>query len=801
MKRVALLAVAAALGCSSNNGNLPITDFLGPSGLAIAPLVDRDLLFIANQGSNDLRAMTLCHTPNPASCQGNQDFQFLPGPIRVLPGSILAGERPVRLAGLPLTDSTGNHGAILVAALSAVDSAGNEIPAVQVLDAANLFAAVQDRTAVPAGPQIIPLPDPPVDVAAPSGPPGSTVTAFAVSHPVDGSPTGTLSVITVTVSSPDAVAQPTLTGQCALDFLPTRIAAIPDRSDFVYIADGTLGGTPGGTGDGMVEISTASIPAAPAPGGPIAACPERRIPASDPLDSPRRARPLDAIAVSPASLDQGGAKLPSGQFLLGVTLSDSALCADHAVGICPDFDQPIPAGSVCVSQTNLNCGEGRIVIFNNSPGATSSLVRAPAAPGATTDLPMEPLRPPGAAREVAFMGRTTCPAPVTMNPGDPRCTAVRVGVPQGTPVLQQRSLIGTVSTIDGAAFFIDIDHVRFFDDIRDSTTGTAPLPGIVTATLVPQPAPGVDPTLFSLAAVNGANNHQLLSAWMNSGVTRSSEWRAAWHATVPGLESLGGTLTQDTPHGPITLKLPPGKDLTPFINSPEIQLGLPSACTLPYPQCVGDFVRVLAYSSTPCSDFLVAPITTDIPILAVNANSIVLQPVPGFDPDPSCFGGNVGGTFEVHGGNSTAGGWIILEDLDVLGRIPHGGAMAIVSGNRFDYPLPFEDATGAPILDASGNPLPQPTATDNVLAFSLTGPEPTVAGTILTVFISSGASPTTARDTTIVGTSGYAGPMLVYSSPQRQNDEIVFTAITGSNSLMFLIPAQFGFTSGFAIFY
>jgi hypothetical protein len=814
VKRAALLVVTAALACGSNPSTIPSGDFSGPSGLAIAPLADRDLLFIANQGSNELRALTLCHIPNPFSCPTNQDFQFLPGPIRVFVGSILTGERPLRLAGVPLSDGTkdpsdptgntfiANHGAVFATSLGAPDSSGNTVPALQLFDAANLLFASQsknpDGTVPVSDPQTITLTDAPVDVAA-STVPNATVAAFAVSQPSDGSPRGTLTMLAVTIAAGagpagSGLAHATPTGQCTIDFAPTRLAMIPGRDDFVYIADGTIGGTPGGVGDGIVEIPTASIAAA---GG--GACPgARRIPASDPLDSPRRARPLKSIAISPASLDGGGNKLDAGHTILGVTSGDPALCANHSVGVCPAQTQPLPPGTVCVDQGIQNCGEGRIVILSNDPGNTSDLFRAPGVPG-TANLPMEPLRAPGAAREVTFMGRNACPPPFTQSATAPdaRCTALRVGVPLGTPVALQRSVIGVVSTIDGTTLFIDPDNVRFFDDLRDGATGTAPFPSeAAQPQLVPQPPPGVAPSVFMLAPKDATNPHKSLNdGWMNSGVTRSASWRAVWHATIPGLESISGELTRDTttPGSPITLTLPTGKDLTPFINSPEIQLG------------AGDFVRVISYPATTsatCSDFAVAPITTEIPIIAVNPRLLVLQSVPGFDPGPSCFPANVsvGGTFEVRVGDTAAGGWIILEDLDVLGRLVHGGPLFVVSGNRFDYPIILRDAN-------NNFNAPQPGPKDIALAFSVTGPEPTSLGTSLSVFISSGGSLTSVRDITSAGAPGYAGPILVYSSKQRQvaapglNDELLFTALTGSNSLLFAIPAQFGLSGSFQMFY
>ena len=268
-----------------------------------------------------------------------------------------------------------------------------------------------------------------------------------------------------------------------------------------------------------------------------------------------------------------------------------------------------------------------------------------------------------------------------------------------------------------------------------------------------------------------------------------------WHPTLPGLESLSGNLSRLLPGDPIRLTLPPGKDLTPWISAPELQLGASSACTLPYPQCVGDFVRVVSFSvNATCADLaaLSAGSTIDIPILAVQPGSIDLQAVPGFDPNPSCFAsGTVGGTFQVHAGNSTAGGWVVLEDSQVLARIPHGKQL-IVTGSRYDYPLPVYPAD-------PGNLPPGPV--DIALAFSLIGTEPTIAGTRLVLFVSSGLVNTSIRDPTFRGNAGYSGPVLVYSSTRRPGDEIVFAAVTGSDSLMYLVPAQIGLVGSFQMFY
>src|SRR5207245_1382501 len=131
-----------------------------------------------------------------------------------------------------------------------------------------------------------------------------------------------LTVLTVSLDA-NGLAQATATQQCAIDFVPSRLALIPGKTankddldgngvpKHVYVADGTPGGTPGGRGDGAVEVSIPDIPAIGT--GTIPACTvTRRLPASDPADSPRRARALRALALSPPSIAANGVRTPGG---------------------------------------------------------------------------------------------------------------------------------------------------------------------------------------------------------------------------------------------------------------------------------------------------------------------------------------------------------------------------------------------------------------------------------------------------------------------------------------------------------
>ncbi len=816
MKRLLPLApLAAVFACGSNPVFFSNSDFSGPTGLAIASVPERDLLFIANQGSNELRAIVNCSAPanQPTTCTGNEDGQFLPGPIRVFPASIIhVGERPLRLAGLPLLDGMrGQHGAVVVA--------GGTDSVVRVVDAVSLFAASRDRTvsfADPSDPnRTVTLPAPAVDVVA-AQTPGQTVTGVAASEaPPGGSP-----ALTVFVASlgADGIAQIAAMQRCALDFVPTRLALIPGKlpqppapiddldingvPQHVYVADGTPGGTPGGVGDGAVEVS---IPAIPPIAGSIPACPvTRRIPASDPADSPRRARPLRSLALSPKLLlDPPPTVAPAGNFMLAVTAPDASLCADRGARTCPaSIAGP---GVVCADQGYLDCGGGRIVILANDPaGGRSAVMVAPGVvpiPTATdpfrTGPPMVPLRPPAPAREVAFLGRAACPTPTPSGRTDlvPPCTSARVGVTTtATPAVIHLPTIGLASTEDGSTVFIDVVARRFLNDLRDATS-TSPTPGASSTILLPgQQAISLNLPGVAIDKTDPAQTRQVpgtqANGWINAGVTSQATYRIIWHKEMPGLESVSGVLSRSGT-GPILLTLP-DKDLTPWIASPELQLG------------AGDFVRVLSFSNATCADLANPPLNVDIPIAAVTSHTLELQPVdPSFDPDPACFAsGLVGGTFGVFAGDSAAGSWMVVENVEnlpfafvpqggnVLGRFPHGGQF-VLTGPRVDYPLDFDPSKGGTFFAPN----------TFAFSFSVTGPTPTFDGTFFLIQTLDGNFPvsgqplnvvSSVRDLNLAGAPGFAGPILVYDSPRYPNDQIVFTAITGSNSLMKAIPAQFG---------
>jgi hypothetical protein len=272
-------------------------------------------------------------------------------------------------------------------------------------------------------------------------------------------------------------------------------------------------------------------------------------------------------------------------------------------------------------------------------------------------------------------------------------------------------------------------------------------------------------------------------------VTRTAQWSVIWHGVITGLESLTGSVTRAPGSPTVSLRLP-GKSLAPWVNAPEIRLGAPSTCTDPYPQCVGDFVRILSYSpAVSCGGLGGVPSTVDVPIAAIDPDNLglQLQAVPGFDPAPECFTGGVLATVEVHVGTTTAGQWIVFEGLDTLTRMPNNTQL-VVLGPRIDYAFPI----------APGQPAPP--AQDTVISFTLAGGEPTFAPTTFAIAFDDKRVVTGIRDSSLVNPSTIAGQVLTYTSP-RHTDPVFFTALTGSNSLVEAIPSLFGIANSNSIIF
>ena len=401
------LAVVAAPACSSTT--LPPTsgDFYSPGGLAIAPARDRDILVIASTGSDELRAITLCNTPAlpdggapNTTCLPSDDFQFLPGPIRVFPGSFPVGNRPVRVASLRMkTDAGAISGAVLVAGVATlVDGGGTGAqPALKMVDTVDLVDAVQKTIKTIKKADDIGLDAPPIDVVTVENSPtqiflsdagpgadggsnepaaGAPGTAFALTQAAltlpDGGGAAPTAVSRITVDPQPSGPVATVTGRCSLDILATRIAVAPGRSDVLYVGDGTPNPVAHGKGDGVVELDASAAAMPPVvPGATPPPCMGldgtiggRRFSATHPdVGVPHG---IYALALAPAWFSADGRTFPTGSFLVGVTAEGRLVIwrtDTRKLAPLPPF-RPIWGGGVDVQvsggATAIELGDGGI---------------------------------------------------------------------------------------------------------------------------------------------------------------------------------------------------------------------------------------------------------------------------------------------------------------------------------------------------------------------------------------------------------------------------------------------------------
>jgi hypothetical protein len=816
---IAIAALAAGLAIVAACGTTPVitvgATFQSPFSMAVTWAPDRDLIFVANSAGDDMTAMTMCTqvkaadggfednfgNPIPNTCTETEDQQLLPAPIRVFPGSITAGERPTRIAGLRLqgpAPANTPFGAVIVAGLdTSTDGGVKQDPLLRVIDANNILDLSQRKPGVVLRPPSeITLPSPPVDVVA-SETPGHHVRAFVVTQ----APTGPAVLTSFDASIENGfVILPV--ARCTLDLVATRLALVPGTDDLlpaeggpahVYVADGTPdsvpGVVPGGKGDGAVEVSVPAMPAFDPATVPV--CPAvRRLPASDPGDPIRVPRPLRSIALTPAFFQSkapdGTPNAPpavparGGSILLGVTLGSSALCG-------------VPG--------NLNCGAGSIVIVQTgNPGGTTSRV-APAPPAdfftAPADAPaMAPLHPLSAARDITFLRPIPgCPA------GANACVQITAGLTtRVTPLAIQ--LAAAASTDDGGTVIINVIDRRFVDDLRDSGDPNAALPPALS---VPTffPTQATNPVLAFPPVIGSVDpaTDPFLSRFphpcpeintpgcLNKGVTLAMRWQLTWRGIMPGLESVAGILHRDSPDSTTARLDLAAADLTPWINSPRLLLQK------------GDVVHIhsIANPSAVCRFLGTFPTTQDILIDTVETHALVLsvagrtgsaQPVddvPPFDLPADC--GQVPVAVDVRTGNPTPGGWLVSAGTDVRGRVAQN-AVFLSKAQRYDYPLD----TGS--------------QKDTEIAFAPIDPPPTVAGQQFTFTSARGAQSTTIRETATVP-QGPVGVVIAYQSAHFSNlannppllfPNILFTALTGNNALLRASPSNIGANNSLVVY-
>ena len=745
MKRLLVLALAIA-ACGSNARPVATGEFAAPSGLAITSGGDRDLLFIANEGRDNLRALQIClspldgGTPLPDggaavdSCPKAENLQFVPAPIRVFPATIETGDRPRRLAGVRLSRPDGSPTGVVLA-VGADDQ-------LRVIDARNLVESAHHTvldggvTAAPSKVLALQLDSPGVDVVAETlldaanlevgMAPGLTATAF-VATVAQGAVKAELLMLQVGVDAQGAAMLPVVVGQCTLDpVVPRKLAVVPGSGDRVYIADGA--------GDGVVSVLKAGFPA---PAATPAACAVARIPAGG--------RPARSVAVSPPWIEA----IP-------------VLAADGGVTDAGGTPTPHSAGELVMMVLDPRPGSpdggtdldpGGILIAR---AADKLIVPAPPASvfDATPGLqPMEPIATPGLPREVAFLRSN----PTDKNCPNASCTPVFISFFTATST-PRYSLLASATSTDGAGYFIDVLKRRFVNSTYSPTATQAPTTS--SATLEFSTRGTTVPTFTFLAATKDHPNN----GWLTAGVSHAASWRVVWHGIFPGLETRTGALSASGT-GTILLKLP-GLSLTRWMTDPALQLQVGDTVSFPSYQAPAD-------APVSCTTLVNSESSSrfELTILSIPAPDTLelapLQPtatVRAFDFLSACPAG-LGVVASVRAAGARP--WLVFDGFVVRGRAK-AGVPFVATERRYDYPL--DDVSPAPLV------------TDNVaVAFQLDGPDPVQLGNAWSFTVAlQGVTPKPFRD--FNAPQGFATSVLGYSSPRYP--QLVFSSVTGANEVL-----------------
>jgi hypothetical protein len=756
LRRALLLAAVLALACGTTAPASPLGEFTSPAGLAATGAGDRDLLFVANSGRDGLRALQLCNHAllldggvDPAdTCSSKENGQFVPAPIRVFPATIETGGRPLRVAGVRLSQADGGAAGVALAtggqaAAAAADGGVTDggVTNLAIVDARSLVEAQRDPAALPKAILHMDLGGRTVDVVAanPMHPdldieiaagPGLTVPAFVATETE-------LVVLDVGLDSSGSAQLPAIRPQrCTLaPVVPTKIAIVPGSPDQVYVADGA--------GDGVVAIATSSIA-----GG---ACVMDRISAGG--------RSVRSVSVSPKWYEAvpgppGGppevqVEHPAGELLIMVV--DPLTVAEPGKELDP--------GGVLLARTGL--GGGPKGLLPIPPFDASD----------TTSERMRPLSLPffGLTREATFL-RSVKPRPSPIAPdrstctGAP-CTPLYVGSPTTAPV-HLFNLLAAASATDGATYFIDVSKRRFVNaNLYALENDAALIPTLDLGTLDATQHPVFFPASATAPVLT------VDPATVEPGVTRQGTWRVLWHSPIPGLDRRGGTLS---PTGTGTLRFTSAPaNFAIWQNDPAIKLA------------PGDVVSFgaffLAGDNSPACQTVVSGETAyrfELPILAITADSLELGELPdapqqvGFHPD-GCTA--LGAVAEVRTGGAQP--WLVFQAGTAQGRVEADGSFT-ARQRRFDYPR----TTYAP-GDASTAPQAAK-ANDIAFKFAITGPQPTVKSGF-TWGMLSGQSYIRYADA--IAVSGFATAVYGYSSPRVQT--LVFTSITGSNEVLQADPS------------
>lgn len=750
MTRAFLAAALLLAACGSTTASVPSGQLSAPGGMAAVSAGDRDLLFIANSGRDGLVAIQLCNRAlidggvDPAdTCSPKENTQYVPGPVRVLAGTIETSERNTRIAGARLTQSAPDGGTAVNGEVFTVGADQN----LRVVDARFLIDAQEQRiSAADAGAVLAPLPlgAVGVDVAAANAlDPGTDLEI--------GSPSVRLFVATVApaqliamtarLAPNGSAALPTRDGSCTLaPVVPKRIAVAPGKGDAVYVADSA--------GGGVVRVDLADV----LKGGP---CTTHPISAGG--------RFVAALALSPPWYEGTASALvthPSGEILMMVL--------EQAAGSTPGRE--VDPGGVLFARTS----DGAILPL---PPARYD------AAGGTPMQPLIPIRGAGTgtaiAREATFL-RALRPSAAPGGCAAAPCTPLNLGTASNTSLvgLQSFDLLAAVSSRDGATSFIRVPKRQFVtaDAFLLSTLPTVLQPVAVPGATNAAGAGTLQPAQSDPAAATLTTD----TSGSVPGVARDSNWRVIWHAPIPGLERRAGRLTLSGT-GTARFVTEPA-DLGAWTGDPVLHLG------------PGDTAVVASANDSPnagCKDLVAAfngagASGTEFTITAISAGATLdmNQPTKGFVLTAACPSLDV--TLEIR----TAGTdpWLIYEGTTAVGRW-HTGARYLAHQRRYDYPLDLCPA-GTPPFPCYTDATDARITGDVAFAFTITGNDPiTVAGFSITL---TAPLPVMVIDNT--ATLGLAGGILAYSSPR--NPSLLFISLAGANEVLQADPAILYSASG-----
>jgi hypothetical protein len=368
---------------------------------------------------------------------------------------------------------------------------------------------------------------------------------------------------------------------------------------------------------------------------------------------------------------------------------------------------------------------------------------------------------------------------------DGACTTMYVG--SGAAAQVNLFLIAAVTSSDGATYFIDVVHRRFvstnFYNLPDSLGNSSLEPAIILfPVLSPSSAASPPPKLTELDAQTKNPNNPADTVdffGLRAGVSHTASWFVAWHDTFPGLDRVGGTVTEAGDGLHYFLDIPPNA-LDAAIADPVLHFA------------PGDNVSFATYTppptaTDPCKAVLNVEgaffLSFEAEVTAIDGNRLTLfiDPTVQFDPNQDCP--VFGAIAEFHtGGNLGQKPWVVHQNDTILARVGQN-ELYFEQERRFDYPFDYNPTDAFPLPNT-----PPVKNTDIGLSFTLEGGEPLVPGSRQIFSIQDSRAPVAYSDTAVV--SGYATGVVPYSSLTYPN--ALFTAVTGSDSVLMAVPSVLG---------